>query len=177
MKKLRRKIMRKAARIAFDSLKDSAVKSAAESVTDKKTAQSPEKPSSKTVGSIVIREMRKNDRTEVVEMMREALLAKEALTKDSDAVFKRNISECLSDSTFLDGYVFAYKEAEDSLWGYALVAHGFSTEAGKPCMWTDDLYLREEARGLGLTPAFLSYIGDMYPDEVFRFTEQERSDG
>ncbi len=160
--------MRKAARIAFDSLKDSAVKSAAESVTDKKTAQSPEKASSKTVGSIVIREMRKSDRPEVMEMMREALPAKAVLTKDSDAVFKRNISECLSDSRFLDGFVFAYKEAEDSLWGYALVAHGFSTEAGKPCMWTDDLYLREEASDLGLTEAFRDYMGEVYSGEELR---------
>ena len=163
MKKLKRKILKKAAIIAVDSLKDNAVKSATESLSV--SGQSREKPASKTVGSITVRQMRRSDRPEVMVMMREAFFSEAPLTADSDAVFSRTISECLSDSKFLDGFVFAYKDAEDSLWGYALVAHGFNTGSGKPCAWTEELYLREEARGLGLESEFLSYIRDVYPVE------------
>ena len=161
MKKLKRKIVRKVAKFAFNTLKESAVKSATGSGTEnKQTAQQLEKPAPKTVGSIVIRKMRRSDRAEVMEMMREAYSSKAANTSDSDEISGRNIDECLSGSKLLDGFVFAYKDAENSLWGYALVAHGFSIKSGKPCMRIEDLYLREEARGLGLTSAFKSYIED-----------------
>lgn len=166
MKKLKRKLLRKAAKIAVDSLKDNAVKSATKSLSG--SGQSWEKPASKTIGSITVREMRRSDRPEVMVMMREAFFSEAPLTADTDAAFSRTISECLSDSKFLDGFVFAYKDADDSLWGYALVAHGFSTQTGKPCMWIDDLYLREEARGLGLTSSFLSYMGEVYGGEELR---------
>ena len=165
-KKLRRKILRRAAKFAFDTLADSAAKPATGSGSgSEKAGQGKEKPAPKTVGSIVIRELRRNDRTEVTEMMREALKAKAALTTESDAVFKRNIAECLSDRKLLDGFVFAYKDADDSLWGYALVGHGFSIETGKPCIRIEELYLREEARDLGLTQAFRDYMGEVYAGE------------
>lgn len=172
MKKLRRKLIRKAAKFAFNTLKDSAVKSVTVSGTEnERPAQNSEKPAPKISGSIIMREMRRSDRTEVIEMMREAFSSKSALTADSDEVFGRNTDECLSGRKFLDGFVFAYKDAEDSLWGYALVAHGFNIQSGKPCMRIEDLYLREEARGLGLTSAFISYI-----EEIFKNEESEKTD-
>ena len=172
MKKIKRKIMRKAAKFAFNTLKDSAVKSVTVSGSgNEQASQSREKTVQKTVGSIVIREMRRSDRAEVIEMMREACSSKAALTADSDKIFGRNITECLSDRKYIDGFVFAYKDAENSLWGYAIVAHCFNIQSGKPCMWIEDLYLREEAKGLGLTSAFLNYMEEVYPGEALQFKE------
>ena len=42
--------------------------------------------------------------------------------------------------------------------GYAMIAKSFSTEFGKPCMWIEDLYIREAYRGTGLGSKFLDYI-------------------
>ena len=67
------------------------------------------------------------------------------------------------------------KESEKhtkKLLGYAMIAHSFSTEYGKRCIWIEDLYLKEEARGLGLASAFLEYIRKEYPDALHRLESE-----
>ena len=62
--------------------------------------------------------------------------------------------------------------------GYAMVAKSFSTEFGKPCMWIEDLFLKETARGLGFGTGFLRYIEEKYPDAILRLeveSENERA--
>lgn len=171
MGKLKRRVMKKAAKYALKAAKKGAGKilSAPQTNTEKKSAEK-EAPGfvPKTIGSITLRAMRRSDRKEVLEMMREFYSSDATLTGGSDEIFSRDINECLSDSPFLEGFVFAYKDADSSLWGYAMIAHSFSTEFGKPCIWIEDLYLREEARGMGLATGFLSGLEETYPDSVFR---------
>ena len=171
MGKLKRRVMKKAAKYALKAAKKGAGKilSAPQTNTEKKSAEK-EAPGfvPKTIGSITLRAMRRSDRKEVLEMMREFYSSDATLTGGSDEIFNRDINECLSDSPFLEGFVFAYKDADSSLWGYAMIAHSFSTEFGKPCIWIEDLYLREEARGMGLASGFLSGLEETYPDCVIR---------
>ena len=49
-----------------------------------------------------------------------------------------------------------------------MVAKSFSTEFGKPCIWIEDIYLREECRGLGIGSQFLQFVESKYPHAAFR---------
>lgn len=175
MKKVKRTILRKATRLAVKSVKKSAMRyasdSARETVEKYKESMDP-----RTFGNITLRSMRKSDRAEVREMMREFYSSGATLTRGSDEIFNKDISECLSERPFLEGYVFSFKDSDSSLWGYAMLAHSFSTEFGRQCIWIEDLYLREEARGLGLASQFFKYMEEKYPDALFRL-EAEYENG
>ena len=66
---------------------------------------------------------------------------------------------------FLEGFIL---EDGSIILGYAMVAHSFSTEFGKPCVWIEDIYLKPEARGKGFAPEFLSFVREAYPQAVLR---------
>lgn len=171
MGKIRKRIYRKAAKLAINTARKGVAKSIAKH-SGKRAADNAEKEKAgiapRTVGSIVLRQMRESDRKEVAEMMREFYASEMVLTNGSEEIFRNDISECLSDSPYLQGFVFAYKDSDSSLWGYAMIAHSFSTEFGKPCIWIEDLYLREEARGMGLASEFFRLIEEEYPDSLVR---------
>ena len=41
-------------------------------------------------------------------------------------------------------------------------------EFGKPCIWIEDIYIKDEYRGLEIGSSFLNYIERKYPNSVFR---------
>ena len=59
-------------------------------------------------------------------------------------------------------------EKDGSIAGYAMIAKSWSTEFGKPCIWIEDLYLKEEYRGSGLGKLFFAFITARYTDCIFR---------
>ena len=59
-----------------------------------------------------------------------------------------------------------------------MLAKSFSTEFGKPCIWIEDLYVKDEYRGRGIGSRFLRFIEGKYPDAVLRLeveAENERA--
>ena len=59
-----------------------------------------------------------------------------------------------------------------------MVAKSFSTEFGKPCIWVEDLYLRDAYRGRGIGKQFFDFITARYTDCIFRLeveAENERA--
>ena len=59
--------------------------------------------------------------------------------------------------------------------GYAMVAKSYSTEFGKPCIWIEDLYVKESFRGSGLGSQVLQYIVQQYPGSIFRLEVEEEN--
>ena len=112
-----------------------------------------------------IRKMRPSDENEVLAMMRPFYSSPAVFTNGSETIFRRDFAECISDSPFLEGFIL---EDGSIILGYAMLAHSFSTEFGKPCVWIEDIYLKPEARGKGYAPKFLSFVRDTYPDAVLR---------
>lgn len=112
-----------------------------------------------------IRKITLNDKPIVIQMMRGFYASECVATNGSEEIFNADIDTCISDSPYLDGYVF---EENEKIQGYAMLALSFSTEYGKPCIWIEDLFIESEYRGLGIGSSFFQFIERKYPDAIFR---------
>lgn len=119
---------------------------------------------------INIRAMTKEDKPDVLEMMRVFYKSPAVFTNGSEEIFSNDIDACVGDSPYLDGYIF---EDGGSISGYAMIAKSFSTEFGKPCMWIEDIYVKDEYRGKGIGSKFFEFIESVYSNCIFRL-EVER---
>ena len=122
-----------------------------------------------------IRTMKETDRAQILAMMRVFYASPAVLSNGSEAIFEADFNACVGDSPYLEGYVF---ENEEEIQGYAMIAKSFSTEFGKPCIWIEDLYVKDDYRGQGIGSRFLSFIEGKYPDAVLRLeveAENERA--
>lgn len=122
-----------------------------------------------------IRRMTEKDRAEVLDMMRVFYTSPAVLTDGSEEIYARDVDTCMNDNPYLEGYII---EGDTGIQGYGMLAKSFSTEFGKPCIWIEDLYLKEECRGQGLGKLFLDFVAEKYTDCIFRLeaeAENERA--
>ncbi len=122
---------------------------------------------------IVIRNMCDEDRDVIFEMMRVFYASPAVFTNGSDEIFQNDITACVSDNPFAEGFVF---EQSKKIIGYAMIAKSFSTEFGKACIWIEDLYFKDEFRGLGLGKQFFDFITGRYTDCIFRLEVEEENE-
>ena len=105
------------------------------------------------------------DRAAVLSMMRTFYASPAVFTDGSEEIFLRDIENCTGNNPFVEGYIL---ETEGIAAGYAMVAKSYSTEFGKPCIWIEDLYVREAFRGKGLGKQFFHFLSNQYRDCIFR---------
>lgn len=120
--------------------------------------------------------MKSEDKPYVLEMMRKFYSSDAVMTNGSEEIFENDIEECISESPYLEGFVFP--DEEGTVKGYAMIAHSYSTEFGRRCIWIEDLYLEKELRGKGIASGFFDYLKTQYPDSVNRLeaeAENERA--
>lgn len=115
-----------------------------------------------------IREIQEKDRAEVFSMMRSFYDSPAVITKSSNDILQRDISDCISNNPLIDGFVFQDKETEEIL-GYSMLAHSYSTEFGGECIWIEDLYIKEQFRGLGIGKCFFDFVNCNYGNNAVRF--------
>ena len=120
--------------------------------------------------SINIRKMTEADRESVVDMMRTFYHSPAVWTNGSEEIYNKDITACVGTSPYADGFIF---EKEDEILGYGMIAKSFSTEFGKPCVWIEDLYLKEEYRGVGIGSRFFAYLEKEYPGTIMRLEVEE----
>lgn len=120
-----------------------------------------------------IRVMTIEDKFGVLEMMRVFYASPAVSTNGSDEIFSNDIENCINESPYLEGYII---EDCKEIQGYAMVAKSFSTEFGKPCIWIEDLYIKEEYRGLGLGNMLMNFITKKYADCIFRLEVEEENE-
>ena len=112
-----------------------------------------------------IRYMKEQDRPQILDMMRIFYASDAVFTNGSEEIFQADITNCVNDSPYLEGYVF---EDGDTIQGYAMLAKSFSTEFGKPCIWIEDIYLKEEYRGQGIASRFFEFVDEKHPQCILR---------
>lgn len=123
--------------------------------------------------NINIREMTQKDKREVFEMMRVFYNSPAVYTNGSDEIYSADIDNCINDNPYLEGYII---ENGDGIQGYSMIAKSFSTEFGKPCIWIEDIYLKESCRGLGVGKMFFEFITKKYTDCIFRLEVEEENE-
>ena len=117
--------------------------------------------------------MKFEDKVEVISMMKTFYSSEAVFTNGSDEIFDADFKACINNSPYLEGYVFT---SDEVILGYAMLAKGFSTEFGKPCIWFEDLYLKPEYRGHKIVPRFIKYVEALHQDSIFRLeVEKENS--
>ena len=119
-----------------------------------------------------IRKMTESDRVAVVEMMRTFYHSPAVWTNGSEEIYNNDVTACVSDNPYAEGFIF---EEEAKILGYGMIAKSFSTEFGKPCIWIEDLYLKEEYRGKGIGSSFFAYLEKKYPDTIMRLEVEEEN--
>ena len=123
---------------------------------------------------VKIRHMEEKDRICVIDMMRVFYASPAVLSNGSEEIFEADVDACVGESPYLEGYIF---EGDDgTVLGYGMVAKSFSTEFGKPCIWIEDIYVKDEYRGLGIGSQFLGYVEEKYPRSVFRLEVEEENE-
>ena len=121
----------------------------------------------------MVRRMEEKDRASVLEMMRVFYASEAVLSNGSEEIFRADFETCVGDSPYAEGFIL---EDEGSILGYAMVAKSYSTEFGKPCIWIEDLYLKEPYRGKSLGSQMLQFIFAQFPGSIFRLeAEKENS--
>ncbi len=122
--------------------------------------------------SIKFRTMTKDDKDEVLDMMRTFYNSPAVHTNGTERIYLRDFNSCVSDFPYLDGFII---ESCGAVCGYSMVARSYSTEFGKLCMWVEDLYLKESSRGLGIAGLFFDYLDNVYPDVIFRLEVEKEN--
>ena len=122
---------------------------------------------------MIIRNMCNGDRDHIFDMMRVFYASAAVFTNGSDEIFNNDIDACVGENPFAEGFVFEYS---DEIIGYAMIAKSFSTEFGKACIWIEDLYFKDEFRGLGLGKQFFDFITGRYTDCIFRLEVEEENE-
>lgn len=126
-------------------------------------------------GEVIIRSMQEKDRAEVLEMMQIFYASDVVIHKADDETLQKDISDCVGDCPYVDGYVF---EIEGELAGYGIAATGYSTEFGGVCIWLEDLYMKPEYRGHGIGRKFFEAVEEIYTDAVrFRLEVEKENEG
>ena len=105
--------------------------------------------------------------------MRVFYASEAVLSNGSEEIFEADFSHCVNNSPYLEGYIF---ESNERILGYGMIAKSFSTEFGKPCIWIEDLYIKEEYRGLGLGKMLMEFIAKKYTDCIFRLEVEEENE-
>lgn len=120
-----------------------------------------------------IEKMKAEHKTEVLEMMSVFYASEAVHTNGSAEIFEADFENCIGNSPYIDGFVFTQAE---KILGYAMIAHSFSTEYGKECIWFEDLYLKPEFRGFGIIPKFFNFIETEYKNTIFRLEVEKENE-
>lgn len=120
-----------------------------------------------------IREMREEDRSALINMMRVFYSSDAVATNGSTEIFNADITACVSENPYLEGYVI---DIDGKIVGYTMLAKSFSTEYGKECIWIEDIYVSESYRDMGYGTRLLQFVKEKYPSALLRLEVEKENE-
>lgn len=120
-----------------------------------------------------IRKMMGKDKEIIIEMMEVFYASPAVFTNGSIEIFTNDVEACINENPYLEGFVM---ENDNEIQGYMMIAKSFSTEFGKLCIWIEDLYIKEEYRGMGLGNQFMTFVEKTYKNCIYRLEVEKENE-
>ena len=114
---------------------------------------------------MTIRLLQPSDFEEVLSMMIPFYASEALLIHPSEDILRRTLTDALSGNPYLEAYGF---QVDSGLAGYSMLAKSYSTEAGGPCIWIEDIYIKPEYQGQGFGTALLAFVEQRYRGKAAR---------
>lgn len=114
---------------------------------------------------IQIRKIEERDTEIFLRMAKEFYSGPGVLHEVDPMVIRRTLDEMLSDSPFLEGYVF---EKEGNVVGYAELSYSFAPEVGGKSIFIEEIFVDEACRGQGIGHKFLDWCVSLVQGETRR---------
>ena len=112
-----------------------------------------------------IRKLEEKDSREFIRMATEFYSGPGVLHQVDPMVIKRTLDEMLSESPFLEGYIF---EKDGKVVGYAELSFSFAPEVGGKSIFIEEIFVDEPYRGQGIAHRFLDYCVSLVEGETRR---------
>lgn len=113
----------------------------------------------------MIRKLTRADEALFLELERRFYTSEAVLHPIPEAYHRATFAELMRSEDYLTCYLF---EAEGTAAGYALLSRSFSSEAGGPVIWLEELFLLPEFRGRGLGGEFFAFLFAHEPAARYR---------
>lgn len=114
---------------------------------------------------IEIRKIKKEDSESFIRMATEFYSGPGVLHEVDPMVIKRTLDEMLSDSPFLEGFIF---EAEGKTVGYAELSYSFAPEVGGKSIFIEEIFVDAEYRSQGIGHKFLDFCVSLVKGDTRR---------
>lgn len=113
----------------------------------------------------MIRGLNSQDHDLFIQLCREFYHSPATLHPIPDEFYENTFRELMRSDVYVKCYIL---ESETVPAGYGLLSKSFSSEAGGPVIWIEELYLRPEFRGHGLGSAFFEFLERQHPAARYR---------
>lgn len=114
----------------------------------------------------MIREIKAQDKDVFVQMAKDFYKSEAVISEIPTQNILNTFDEVTSNSPYAKAYII---EHGGEIAGYALIGITYSNEAGGLVVWVEEIFIKENFRGLGLGSEFLSYVEDEFSDKAKRF--------
>ena len=121
-----------------------------------------------------IRLIKETDKSEYLKMADDVYSTDAVYKKVPKEHFQKAFSELMRSNERIECYII---ERDNMIAGYILLAKFYSQEAGGETIWFDEIYIKEEYRGMRLATEAMTEIMEKYKDSSFRLEIEPENEG
>lgn len=121
----------------------------------------------------MIREIENKDKEIFISMVKEFYQSKAVLHSIPTDNMINTYNEIMADSAYTKAYIM---EDNKDVVGYCLISLTYSNEVGGLVVWIEELYIKDEFRGMGYGSEFLEFIKEKFADQAKRFRLEVSND-
>ena len=112
-------------------------------------------------GDIMIRQITKQDKDEVIKLMKKFYNSDAVLHPVCELNFSNTVDEAINESPYVKIFV---KEIDNEITGYCQVSLSYSNEVGGICVYIEELMVKDKFQNLGIGKEFLKFVFSHFTD-------------